>query len=149
LEKLKKYPNIKSISVEKHKRDFFMFPSYYYYDTVDSVDVNNYGPLWIPKKGVTIDLNAENIRKYRRAIEVYENNEWAQQGTTVLLNGTTAAKYTFKMNYYWLMGDNRHNSQDSRFWGYVPEDHVVGKAKLIWMSWEKGPRWKRLFNVIR
>jgi signal peptidase I len=53
------------------------------------------------------------------------------------------------MNYYWMMGDNRHNSQDSRFWGYVPEDHIVGKPKLIWMSWEKGPRWKRLFNIIK
>jgi signal peptidase I len=109
-----------------------------------------FGPLWIPKKGVSIPLNEENIIKYRRAIETYEGNEFAIQANgTVLINGTPATTYTFKMNYYWMMGDNRHNSQDSRFWGYVPEDHIVGKPKLIWMSWEKGPRWKRLFNIIK
>jgi signal peptidase I len=111
--------------------------------------VDRFGPLWIPKKGTTITLDKGNIIKYRRAIETYEGNEFTVQGDKVLINGTPTTTYTFKMNYYWMMGDNRHNSQDSRFWGYVPEDHIVGKPKLIWMSWEKGPRWKRLFNIIK
>jgi signal peptidase I len=112
-----------------------------------SWNVNNYGPLVIPKKGMKIELNDENIQKYRRAIEAYEINKIEQNGGQYFVNGQTS--YTFKMDYYWMMGDNRHNSQDSRFWGYVPEDHIVGKPKLIWMSWDKGPRWKRLFNIIK
>jgi signal peptidase I len=150
IEKLRKMPFHKSSIVETYtKYDPFMFPAYYYFDTKDTFNVNNYGPLWIPKKGAEITLTPDNIRKYRRAIEVYEGNEFSVQNGAVLINGTAATKYTFKMNYYWMMGDNRHNSQDSRFWGYVPEDHIVGKPKLIWMSWEKGPRWKRLFNIIK
>jgi signal peptidase I len=108
-----------------------------------------FGPLWIPKKGVQINLTPENIIKYKRAIETYEGNEFVQQGDKVLINGVPTTTYIFKMDYYWMMGDNRHNSQDSRYWGYVPEDHIVGKPKLIWMSWEKGPRWKRIFSIIQ
>lgn len=112
--------------------------------------VNDYGKLWIPKKGVTITLNTDNVIRYRRAIESYEGNTFEPQANgTVLINGVATNTYTFKLNYYWMMGDNRHNSQDSRFWGYVPEDHLVGSPKLIWMSWEKGPRWKRLFSLIK
>jgi signal peptidase I len=110
--------------------------------------VDEFGPLWIPKKGETIPLTKENIAFYKRAIRVYENNVWEERDGKIFINGKETTTYTFKMNYYWMMGDNRHRSQDSRFWGFVPEDHVVGEAWLIWMSWEKGIRWSRLFKTI-
>ncbi|MBC7850530.1 MAG: S26 family signal peptidase, partial [Chitinophagaceae bacterium] len=110
--------------------------------------VDNFGPLWIPEKGKSIELNARNIAFYKRAIRVYENNTWEEKDGKIFINDQPTTSYTFKMNYYWMMGDNRHNSQDSRFWGFVPEDHVVGEAGMIWMSWNKGVRWNRLFNII-
>jgi signal peptidase I len=109
---------------------------------------DNFGPLWIPKKGETITLNSKNKIFYRRVIEVYENNRWEENVGKVILNGVATEQYTFKMDYFWMMGDNRHNSQDSRFWGFVPEDHIVGKASMIWFSWQKGPRWNRIFKKI-
>lgn len=118
-----------------------------YYDT-SHWSFDNYGPLVIPKKGMQIELTPDNMIRYRRCIETYENNTVETNGNSVLINGQAATKYTFKMDYYWMMGDNRHNSLDSRAWGFVPEDHVVGKAALIWFSWEGGPRWKRLFRTI-
>ncbi len=120
------------------------------YDTVHyKWSEDNFGPLWMPKKGVTVTLTPENIAVYRRVINVYENNKFEEKEGAFFINGKQTNSYTFKMNYYWLMGDNRHNSQDSRFWGFVPEDHVVGKASLIWFSWQNGPRWKRLFRTIK
>jgi signal peptidase I len=125
-----------------------LFP--YYADSAGkSWTPDNYGPLWIPKKGATIRLDPDNIIRYRRCIEVYENNKFEDRGGKYFLNGVAATSYTFKMDYFWLMGDNRHNSLDSRFWGFVPEDHVVGKASLIWFSYENGPRWNRLFRWIK
>jgi signal peptidase I len=123
-----------------------LFP---YYDVKANWSADNFGPLWIPKKGATISLTDDNVIRYQRCIEVYEGNKFENSGGKYLINGKEATSYTFKMNYYWLMGDNRHNSLDSRFWGFVPEDHVVGKASLIWFSWEGGPRWKRLFSSIK
>lgn len=122
---------------------------YPYYDTTAHWSVDNFGPLWIPAKGATIQLTADNYTRYQRCIRVYENNKLEMINGKILLNGQEASSYTFKMNYYWMMGDNRHNSLDSRYWGFVPEDHVVGKASLIWFSWEKGPRWKRIFSSIK
>jgi signal peptidase I len=130
-----------------------IFP-YYNLDTClkytgKSWSADNFGPLVVPQKGMTITLNADNLFRYERCITVYENNTLTKQNGVILINGKPANNYTFKQNYFWMMGDNRHNSLDSRYWGFVPEDHIVGKASMIWFSWEKGPRWKRLFNIIR
>jgi signal peptidase I len=120
------------------------------YDTANfNWSEDNFGPIWIPKKGASIELNAKNISLYKRVIQVYENNEWQERDGKIYINGQEASSYTFKMDYFWMMGDNRHNSQDSRFWGFVPEDHVVGKATLIWFSWQNGPRWSRIFKRIQ
>jgi signal peptidase I len=123
-----------------------LFP---YYQANADWTIDNYGPLWIPKKGASISLTPDNVIRYQRCIEVYEQNKFENRGGKYFINGVEAASYTFKMDYYWLMGDNRHNSLDSRYWGFVPEDHVVGKASLIWFSYENGPRWKRLFRWIK
>jgi len=125
-----------------------LFP--YYTDTTNHWQVDNYGPIWIPKKGTTIQLTPDNLIRYQRCIEVYEGNKFENNNGKILINGQETTTYTFKMDYYWMMGDNRHNSLDSRFWGYVPEDHIVGKASLIWFSvGEGGPRWKRIFSSIK
>lgn len=110
---------------------------------------DNYGPIWIPKKNMPVQLNDSTYLLYERAIRVYEKNEFFKKDGKFYLNGKEVSSYTFKMNYYWMMGDNRQGSQDSRYWGFVPEDRVVGKAWLIWFSWEGGPRWKRLFRTVK
>ena len=122
------------------------------YDTITAHrkwTVDNFGPIWIPKKGTVLPLTPENYTLYERAIRVYERNDFYAANGKFMLNGKEVTEYTFKMDYYWMMGDNRQGSQDSRFWGFVPEDRIVGKAWMIWFSWEKGPRWKRLFNIVR
>lgn len=123
-----------------------LFP---FYDTVQKVTTENYGPVYIPKKGATIPLNANNIAFYRRLITTYEGHTLEEKANQFFIDGKAVTNYTFGYNYYWMMGDNRNNSQDSRFWGFVPETHVVGKASLIWFSWENGPRWNRLFKAIK
>jgi signal peptidase I len=100
-------------------------------------NIDNYGPVYVPRKGDTILLNEENISLYRRLIEVYEGNTFAQTADGFAINGTVTDKYVARMNYYWAMGDNRHNSADSRYWGFVPEDHLIGKASFVWFSWNK------------
>jgi signal peptidase I len=121
----------------------------YPYDHIHLWSRDNYGPIWIPAKGATLPLTPENYSIYERAIRVYEGNRLEMKDGKIYLNDQPATQYTFKMNYYWMMGDNRHGSQDSRYWGFVPEDHVVGEAWLIWMSWNKGVRWNRLFKKIK
>jgi len=123
-----------------------LFP---YYDTIHHWTVDNYGPLVVPAKGMTIELTPDNLIRYQRCIETYEGNKFENKNSQYYINDQPAKNYTFKMNYYWMMGDNRHNSLDSRYWGFVPEDHVVGQASFIWFSWEGGPRWKRFFNAIK
>ena len=125
-----------------------LFP--YYSDTTGrNWSADNYGPLWIPKKNANIKLTPDNVIRYQRCIEVYEGNTFENKSGKIFINGKETDNYTFKMDYFWMMGDNRHHSLDSRYWGFVPEDHVVGKASLIWFSYENGPRWKRLFRWIK
>ena len=117
---------------------------------------DNFGPIIIPKAGATVQLNDSTLQLYKRIIEIYENNTLEIKGEKLFVNGKEADTYTFKMNYYWLMGDNRHNSADSRYWGFVPEDHVVGKVSFAWLSldkyknWGEGKiRWKRMFRGVK
>ena len=114
---------------------------------------DNYGPVWIPAKGKTLKLTMDNIAIYDRPIRVYEENELEVKNNKIFINGKETDEYTFKMDYYWMMGDNRHNSLDSRYWGFVPEDHVVGKPIFIWLSINpedrgKKIRWDRLFRMV-
>ncbi len=116
---------------------------------------DNYGPIYIPKKGVKIALNMEVLPFYKRVIIQYEGNTLEVKENQIYINGKLADTYTFKQNYYWMMGDNRHNSLDSRYWGYVPESHIVGKPVLVWMSWNthtknflKKIRWDRLITLV-
>jgi signal peptidase I len=119
------------------------------YDTLHHWTLDDFGPVWIPKKGATLQLSMENYLIYERAIRFYEHNDFEMRNGKFHLNGKEVSSYTFKMDYYWMMGDNRHSSQDSRFWGFVPEDRIVGKPVLIWFSWDHGPRWNRLLKKIK
>ncbi len=118
---------------------------------------DNFGPLVIPKEGTTIQLDSVNFDKYKYVIQNYEGNKNVTfEGTTIKIDGKPITSYTFKQDYYFMMGDNRHNSADSRYWGFVPYDHVVGKAVFIWMSMDPNPdkwynkiRWNRLFNFVK
>ncbi len=115
---------------------------------------DNFGPIYIPQKGKTVALNLETLPFYKAIITDYEKNDLKVTGNEIRINGKITTSYTFQQNYYWMMGDNRHNSEDSRYWGYVPENHVVGKPIFIWMSWDsnakgfKKIRWDRLFTTV-
>ncbi|PKA83802.1 signal peptidase I [Ulvibacter sp. MAR_2010_11] len=159
-EKLKNYPNLDTIvktTARKGEWNEGTFPQ----DSKFPWNSDFFGPIYIPKAGATVAIDAESIPMYKRIIEVYEgselgfDNKITQSGTQVLLNGNPLTEYTFKMDYYWMMGDNRSNSQDARMWGYVPFNHVVGKPVFVWMSWDTNAkgiankiRWERLFTTV-
>ncbi|MFL2572107.1 MAG: signal peptidase I [Flavobacteriaceae bacterium] len=117
---------------------------------------DQFGPLVMPEKGVTVSLNPKNVALYKKIISDYEFNDLEINGDTIMINGSPADSYTFKQGYYWMMGDNRHRSEDSRFWGFVPEDHIVGKPVFIWMSIDGfmdgfrnwSIRWERVFTTV-
>jgi len=112
-------------------------------------NTDNYGPIYIPKEGTTVALDKNSLPFYKRIIGEYEHNQLDVIGEHIFINGKKANSYTFKQDYYWMMGDNRQNSLDARSWGYVPFDHVVGKPVLIWFSIENGKvRWERLFTTV-
>ena len=113
--------------------------------------VDDFGPIWIPKKGATVSISPKNIALYKRVISIYEGNDLSVANGKIMINGKEATEYTFQQDYYWMMGDNRHNSEDSRVWGFVPFDHVVGKPLFIWFSTKegnmtKGINWDRIFT---
>jgi len=147
----KKLPCVKQIIVEPDAFGGITYPLNYRTGWTR----DNYGPVWIPRKGATVELTPFNVALYRRCIHNYEGNDFEARDGKYYLNGEEATAYTFKYDYYFMMGDNRHNSADSRSWGFVPEDHVVGKPILIWLSldkdrslWQGGIRWNRLFHKV-
>jgi signal peptidase I len=133
------------------QRDPALFP----HDPDLAWNLDNYGPVLIPKKGATITLTSDNLPLFKRIITVYEENQLEVKGESIYINGTAVTTYTFKMDYYWMMGDNRYNSADSRYWGFVPEDHVVGKASFVWLSLAENKsffskvRWNRFFMWVK
>jgi len=149
---LAKNPSVKGITkiIDPKGTDGQVFPN------VVSLGWNkdNYGPIYIPEKGKSVKLNKESLPFYKRIITEYEKNTLIVNGDEIMINGKDVDSYTFKQNYYWMMGDNRHNSEDARYWGYVPFDHVVGKPVFIWMSWNSSGkglnkiRWERMFTTV-
>lgn len=158
LKEISGYPNVISVerNIDVYPPDYpdsylMLFP----FEESFRWTRDNYGPIWIPEKGATVHLTVENIALYRRIITAYEGNSLVETSDgRFIINGEETSSYTFSQDYYFMMGDNRHNSLDSRYWGFVPEDHVVGKPALIWFSsdrnksFPKNIRWRRFFKFV-
>ncbi|MFH4967141.1 signal peptidase I [Gaetbulibacter sp. M240] len=141
-------PNVGSITKNIQEEGVWN-PEVFPQDSTYAWNIDFFGPLYIPEKGKTIDINAKNLPLYKRVISEYEGNSLNVKDGQIYINGEPSNTYTFKQNYYWMMGDNRHNSIDARRWGFVPFDHVVGKPIFVWMSWDgKKPRWDRFFTTV-
>lgn len=149
-----KMPTIESIEIDEEEADSLglsVFP--FSQDYPWSRD--NFGPIWIPSKGSTIELNSKNIMLYERIITSYEGHTLDYRDGKIYVDGIETSQYTFSMNYYWMMGDNRHKSADSRYWGFVPEDHIVGKPLFVWLSLDPDKsflssiRWNRMFMKVK
>ena len=125
-------------------------------DEFDQWDPDNLGPIMLPHAGMTVDLTPRNLALYRRAIRTYEGHQLEEKSDVVYIDGNEAKTYTFELDYYWMMGDNRHRSADSRMWGFVPQTHVVGRASFVWFSkqneaqhGESKIRWNRMFRSVQ
>lgn len=131
-----------------HEAESSIFPQ------TNKWNMDNFGPIYIPQQGKTVALTTETLPFYKMIITEYEKNDLKVNGNEIRINGQIVTTYTFKQDYYWMMGDNRHNSEDSRYWGYVPENHIVGKPVFIWMSldpngsWLGKVRWERMFTTV-
>ena len=151
---IQNFTNVTSVKRQYEKGGIYadyIFP----HDKNFKWNVDNFGPINVPAAGETVSITTENLSIYKDIIERYENNKLEVVEGEIYINDKIATNYTFAMDYFWMMGDNRHNSADSRFWGFVPENHIVGKALFVWMSWDKNAkglkkiRWNRLFSSVK
>ena len=151
---LQNFTNVTSVKRQYEKGGIYadyIFP----HDKNFKWNVDNFGPITVPAAGETVSITTENLSIYKDIIERYENNKLEVVAGEIYINDKVVTTYTFAMDYFWMMGDNRHNSADSRFWGFVPENHIVGKALFVWMSWDKNAkglkkiRWNRLFSSVK
>ena len=151
---IQNFTNVTSVKRQYEKGGIYadyIFP----HDKNFKWNVDNFGPINVPAAGETVSITTENLSIYKDIIERYENNKLEVVAGEIYINDKVATTYTFAMDYFWMMGDNRHNSADSRFWGFVPENHIVGKALFVWMSWDKNAkglnkiRWNRLFSSVK